>query len=87
MLDEGSRAPCVRYLARVCGWHSILPSSVRISSPRRVSPLGSGAHSTVWVGRNNDRKVVVKVMNCYLSDGEEKKRKLVVVGRLVVTRC
>ncbi|KAF9643492.1 kinase-like protein [Thelephora ganbajun] len=75
-LDEKDRPTFVRYLARVCGWHSVLPNSVRISSHHRISEHGGGGHSTVWIGRYRDQKVVIKGLNFYLSDGAVKKREL-----------
>jgi len=55
---------------------ALLPNSVQISNHQRVSPLSGSAHSSVWLGGYNGRKVVIKAINFYTSDDEEKKREL-----------
>lgn len=75
-LDEGWRSTCVRYLARVCGWHRILPKSVQISDYQRVSQYSGGGSSTVWAGTRGDQEIVVKALTLYESYDEKKKQEL-----------
>jgi len=72
-------------LARVCGWHAILPSSTKISNYRRDTedPLDGGGSSKVWVGTLNERKVIIKVPDVYQSYDDTKKRELIKVSYYV----
>lgn len=79
-LGKRRRSPCVRYLARVCGWHSILPNSVQISDYQRVSLCSGGSTSTVWAGIRGDQKIVVKALTVYVPFGENKKKELTSVS-------
>jgi hypothetical protein len=79
-LDERTRPTCTRYLARVCGWHSTLPNSARISNHKRETENSGGGSSTVWVGRYDEQKVIIKVLNFYRSYDDIKKRELTKVS-------
>ena len=75
-LGEWWRSTCVRYLARVCGWHSILPNSVQISDYQRVSEYSGGSSCTVWTGTRGGQEIAVKAVKFYLSYAENKKKRL-----------
>lgn len=70
------RSPCARYLARVCGWHSILPDSAQISGHQCTSEYSGGTFSIVWIGIHNGQKVAIKALRFYTSYDEKKKRDL-----------
>lgn len=75
-LNGADRYPCVRYLARVCGWHAILPKSMLISDYERVRERSGGGHSIVWDGKRNGKWVVIKDVKLFGSDGEERRKLL-----------
>ena len=67
-------------MARVCGWHGILPNSACVSNYQRESVYSGGGNSTVWIGRHNGQKVIIKVLDFYLSFDDAKKKELIKVG-------
>jgi len=75
-LDASIRPSCVRYLARVCGWHILLPKSAEIAGHEPESELGGGGHSTVWIGSHNSRKVAIKVLAIYEGDDNARKKEV-----------
>ena len=73
-LKDAVRPAGTRYLARVCGWHGILPNSVLVSNYRSETLLGEGGSAKVWTGKHNGQKVAIKVLKFYQSDDTIKKR-------------
>jgi len=82
-LDGKDRPTCVRYLARVCGWHGLLPVSMQVSSHQpEPEPHSAGGQSTVWLGRYNGQKIIIKKLNLYAGDSDSRKKKLIKVSYL-----
>lgn len=75
-LDGKFRHPSIRYLARVCGWHTILPASMQISDYQRVSQYSRTVRSEGWTGTRGDQQITIKVLTVYGSDDERRKREL-----------
>ena len=45
---------------------------------------GGGGSSKVWIGRYNEQKVIIKVLDFYRSDGDAGKKKLTKVGYYII---
>ena len=69
-----ARPTGTRYLARVCGWHGILPNSVVISDYQFETLLDEGGNGMVSTGKYNGQKVAIKALKFYQSDDPAKKR-------------
>jgi hypothetical protein len=84
-LSASIRPSCVHYLARLCGWHKLLPISALISACERKFPHRNDEHSETCFGRYNDQEVIVKVMKVYWETTALKERR-VKVGHLITVR-
>jgi len=73
-------------LARVCGWHKILPKSALISDYDRGSVVTEGGYSEIWKGSHSGRTVAVKVLMVYGAYDDAQKRELTKVGFPVTVR-
>ena len=85
-LDTLIRPTCVRYLARVCGWHILLPKSAEISGHEPESEIGGGGYSSVWIGSHNSQKVAIKVLAVYEGDDSARKKEVTRVSHTVAVQ-
>ena len=80
------RPTCIRYLARVCEWHILLPESAKISGHKPEVEIGGGGYSTVWSGSHNSQKVAIKVLAVYEGDDDARKKEIRRVSWLATVR-
>ena len=84
-LDPSTRPTCICYLARVCGWHVLLPKSAEISGHEaEAEAIGGSGYSTVFSGSYNSRKVVIKVLRIFEGDEGAQKKEITRVCRQVI---
>jgi hypothetical protein len=64
------RQKCLESLYRTCGYHALLPRSLKIlvHYDRTSTALYRGGFADVWKGKHFDRDVAVKVIRTYSDD-------------------
>ena len=68
------RKRCLKSLYRLCGYHALLPTAMKILAQydRTGSALYRGGFADVWKGDYHGREVAVKVVRTYV-DGDLQK--------------
>ena len=66
-LSPGARVISLKQLYKACGYHALIPKSLRvpICYNRANFPLYRGGYADVWKGEHGGREVAVKVIRTY----------------------
>ena len=66
-LPPSTKKKCLRLLYRTCGYHTLLPSALRIlvDYDRTSDALYRGGYADVWKGEYRGQDVAVKVIRTY----------------------